>query len=178
MIKLYFNFGQMPRPSSCDKDALTKVILAARDAIVGGQDITHPSGRIWTDRSKQLGGKMSPKGLYTYVKMNRHNIWEQLGLTNAEEAHEESDNSDLDLDSPPETHNSTEFELTIPYDEWTQKFLDEAVYKDTQSHERSYTVFRRGMWTHALNKKIWETIKSPCTLCFKRAKVYPNSLLR
>ena len=137
---------------------------------MGERDIAWPSHKIWTDLSKQLGGRISAKALYTFVKMDRHNIQEKLGLTN--EAHEESQTSDVDLDS-----TTIGFQLTIPFQEWTEQFVEETVYKSTeaQSNERHYTILKRGSWTHTLNQKIWSSIKCPCTLSFKRAKVHPYS---
>ena len=46
------------------------------------------------------------------------------------------------------------------------------------SNKRQYTVLKRGAWSHSLNKNIWEAIKCPCTIAFKRAKVYPHGILK
>lgn len=153
-------------------DEVIKLILAARDAIVRGQSISCLSEKVWTELSQQLGGKMSPKCFYTFVKLNRHNCWQILGIE-----------ADEDRESPNDDSHSTQktcdinFELTIPYQEWTEIWQEEAVYKDRSapSNERSYTILKRGNWSHVLNEKIWNMTKLPCTISFKRAKVYPRS---
>lgn len=54
------------------------------------------------------------------------------------------------------------------------------MYNDTSgpSNKREHIVLKRGVWTHSLNKKIWEASKCPCTIAFKRGKVYPHGILK
>ena len=46
----------------------------------------------------------------------------------------------------------------------------------SHSEDGEYTILKRGTWAHVLNEEIWRKVKSSCTLCFKRAKVYPNTI--
>ena len=133
---------------------------------------------VWKQLSDLLRGEMSPKNMYTFVKLNRHNCWETLEIKNEES--EEPDCTDTEpeyiSDDPDENPHNTDFQMTISYDEWATVWKEEVEYSNTSGQTRQYTILKRGTWTHLLNQKIWESTKSPCTITFKRAKVYPNSL--
>ena len=162
----------MPRIPSCGHDEVTQIILAAKDHILHGQDIVPPSDAIWTNLSEKLGGRMTPKAVYTFTKMNRHDIGEKLGLQ-IDEHPEEFPSSD-------DFHSDTiVLQLQIHFQEWKEQFLEEALYQcsETQSNERRYSILKPS-WTRLLSEKIWKAKKSECTLSFKRAKVHPNSASR
>ena len=116
---------------------------------------------------------MTPKAVYTFTKMNRHDIGEKLGLQ-IDEHPEESPSSD-------DFHSDTiVLQLQIHFQEWKEQFLEEALYQcsETQTKKRYYTILKPGTWTRLQNENIWNATKSRCTLSFKRAKVHPNSASR
>ena len=168
----------MPRPSAWDKEEVINVLKAAKHSVVTEHGIAGPTNTVWKQLSDLLRGEMSPKNMYTFVKLNRHNCWETLEIKNEES--EEPDCTDTEpeyiSDDPDENPHNTDFQMTISYDEWATVWKEEVEYSNTNGQTRQYTILKRGTWTHLLNQNIWESTKSPCTITFKRAKVYPNSL--
>lgn len=181
----------MPRKPSCESDDIIKVISAAKEQIIIGQNIAVPSKKVWADLSQQLDNKVSAKNLYTFVKTNRHNIWQILELcainTNVQDQDpnpDSSQESSADLHSPEskaDTHQQrqcydVEFEVSLSHQRWTEIWPEKVAYNDKSLNacKREYTILKRGAWTHVLYEEIWKNIKTSCTLRFRRAIFFPN----
>ena len=66
-------FFQMPgRVPACSTDDVIKVIIDAKEVVLKGECVAVPTENVWTELSLQLGEEMTPKSLYTFVKMNKH----------------------------------------------------------------------------------------------------------
>lgn len=170
----------MPKKPAVDRDSIFTVLCSAKDAIVQNGNITTPNQSIWTQLSKQLDNKITAKALYTFVKLNRHNIWTALGCTH-ESDHEtsgSSDDADFEPGSlSPRAKDSWSFELKVPFQKWIE-FMPETVNykaKFCKTPKREYTILKPGMWTHVIHHQIWQEVKCSCTFVFKRAKVYPSA---
>lgn len=163
----------MPRKPSVDKVSIFAVLCNSKEAIVQNGKIATPAASVWKELSQQLEDKMSAKALYTFVKLNRHNIWSALEISDQES------NSEGELDShciSPGQENCQAFELEVPFEDWV-KFIPEKVeYNDkfSPTQKREYTILKPGTWTHIINDLIWKKIKNTCTLVFRRAKVHPT----
>lgn len=89
----------MLRKPACESDDIN-VISAAKEQIIVGQNIAVLSEKVWADLSQQLNNKVSAKNLYTFVKTNRHNIWQILELcTNNTNVQDQGPNTDSSQES-------------------------------------------------------------------------------
>ncbi len=100
-----FCLCQMPKKPAVDRDSIFTVLCSSKEAIVRNGNIATPNQSIWTELCKQLDNKITAKALYTFVKLNRHNIWNALGFTQ-ESDHETSGSSD-DTDFEPGSLSSS-----------------------------------------------------------------------
>lgn len=169
----------MPRPPACTNHEIVHALSEAKDRIYNGHFIEGPTHPVWNDLREQLQMKMSSKSIYTYVKLNRHNCWETIGLkiNDSNSTDQEHINEDIEEDNNDtrQTEN-LHFKLDIPIEDWRTQWTEEVEYNDKERHVRNYTILKRGAWCNALNDKIWDTTKCPCTLTFKRGKVNPESV--
>lgn len=199
-MTLYFPLHQMPRPPQYDRDEVIQVFTTARDRIIYDEKIVGPTDPVWADLSKQLGGTVKPKTLYTIVKLNRHDSWKILGIHSENNGSDESTDEVQEIQSNENVENDLEAEsvdssdekkhtgirneidikLEITHQEWNDDWVEHVMYNDSfqSSQKREHLVLKRGVWTHSLNKKIWEASKCPCTIAFKRGKIYPNGILK
>lgn len=151
----------MVRKPSVDKVSIFPILCNSKEAIVQNGKIATPAAPVWKELSQQLENKMSAKALYTFVKLNRHNIWSALEITD-QESNLES-NSEGELDSrciSPGQENCQAFELEVPFEDWV-KFIPEKVkYNDkfSPSQKREYTILKPGTWTHIINDLVWKKI--------------------
>lgn len=117
------------------------------EAIVQNGKIATPAAPVWKELSQQLENKMSAKALYTFVKLNRHNIWSALEITD-QESNLES-NSEGELDSrciSPGQENCQAFELEVPFEDWV-KFIPEKVkYNDKFSPSQKKGIHNFEAW--------------------------------
>ncbi|XP_060748439.1 chromobox protein homolog 1a isoform X2 [Tachysurus vachellii] len=170
----------MPKKPSVDRDSIFTVLCSAKDAIVQNGNIATPNQSIWTELSKQLQNKITAKALYTFVKLNRHNIWTALGISH-ESDHEtsgSSDDADFEPGSlSPRPKDSWTFDLEVPFQKWIEFMPETVKYKNKLSvtQKMDYTILKHGIWTHVINHQIWQDVKCFCTFAFKRAKVYPSA---
>ena len=122
----------MPRPSAWDKEEVINVLKAAKHSVVTEHGIAGPTNTVWKQLSDLLRGEMSPKNMYTFVKLNRH-CWETLEIKNEES--EEPDCTDTEpeyiSDDPDENPHNTDFQMTISYDEWATVWKEEVEYSNT-----------------------------------------------
>lgn len=122
-----FNFAwQMPKKSVVDKITVFEVLCASKEAVIKNGNISTPSDDIWQNLCKQLGEKMTPKALYTFVKSNRHNVWAALDYSN-EKSVTDTDSSDNDNDfepssSPLKKKRLQDFQCGAPI--WTVETYD------------------------------------------------------
>lgn len=164
----------MPKKAAVDKDAILEVLCSSKEAILKNGNIATPNASVWTELSEHLENKISAKALYTFVKLNRHNVWSVLGFSDPET----NDDTDSETGSlSPGLKASDAFQLEIPFEKWKEFVPENIEYKDKYSptQKRDYTVLKPGSWTHIVNDQIWKAIKSTCTFVFKRAKVYPSA---
>lgn len=188
-MTLYFPLHQMPRPPQYDRDEVIQVFTTARDRIIYDEKIVGPTDPVWADLSKQLGGTVKPKTLYTIVKLNRHDSWKILGIHSENNGSDESTDEVQEIQSNENVENDLEAEsvdssdekkhtgirneidikLEITHQEWNDDWVEHVMYNDSfqSSQKREHLVLKRGVWTHSLNKKIWEASKCPCTIAFK-----------
>ncbi len=171
----------MPKKPAVDRDCIFTVLCSTKEAIVKNGNIATPNQSIWTELSKELENKITAKALYTFVKLNRHNIWTALGFTHEsdnETSGSSDDTGDFEPGSlSPRPKDCWTFDLEVPFQEWIEFMPETVQYKNkiSKTQKREYTILKPGIWTHVINHHIWQEVKSPCTFTFKRAKVYPSA---
>lgn len=170
----------MPKKSVVDKIAVFEVLRASKEAVIKNGKVSTPSDDIWQNLCKQLGEKMTPKALYTFVKLNRHNVWAALDYSD-EERLTDTDSSDNDNDfeqssSPFQNKDCKTFNVELPFEQWIHMIPHKVTYKKNTFKKREYTILKPGTWTHVVNQGIWKEVTSTCTITFKRAKVYPRTV--
>lgn len=170
----------MPKKSLVPQTAIIEVLCASKNTVIRNGNIATPSDGIWAELSKQLGEKLTPKALYTFVKLNRHNILATLGYNNEKNMSEtDSSESDTPFDQSMSTlqnKGNKTFNVELPFEQWMHMIPERVTYKKDMFRKRAYTILKRGTWTHIVNQGIWNEIKSSCTFIFKRAKVYPDQV--
>lgn len=60
----------MPKKSVVNKTAVLEVLGASKEAVKKKRNISTPSVEIWQNLCKELGEKMTPIAVYTFVKLN------------------------------------------------------------------------------------------------------------
>ncbi|KAF5904350.1 NOF-FB transposable element, partial [Clarias magur] len=164
----------MPKKAAVEKDAILKVLCSSKEAILINGNIATPAANVWTELSEQLEYKISAKALYTFDKLNRHNVWSVIGFSDPKT----NEDTDSETDSlSPGLKVSHAFQLEVPFEKWKEFVPEDIQYKDKYSptQKREYTVLKPGSWTHIVNDQIWKRVKSNCTFVFKRAKVHPSA---
>lgn len=74
-----------------------------------------------TELNEQLGNKIYSKALYTFVKLNRHNIWSVLGFGHHASDPETSNDTDSESGSLfPGLNDYHAFEIEVPFDKWNE----------------------------------------------------------
>ncbi len=119
----------MPKKPAVDRDCIFTVLCSSKEAIVKNGNIATPNQSIWTELSKQLENKITANALYTFVKLNRHNIWTALGFTHESdnESNGSSDDTDFEPGSlSPRPKDCWTFDLEVPFQKWIE-FMPETV---------------------------------------------------
>ncbi len=170
----------MPKKPAVDRDCIFTVLCSSKEAIVKNGNIATPNQSIWTELSKQLENKITAKALYTFVKLNRHNIWTALGFTHESDNETSGSSDDTDFEPgslSPRPKDCWTFDLEVPFQKWIECMPETVQYKNkiSKTQKREYSILKPGIWTHVINHHIWQEVKSPCTFAFKRAKVYPSA---
>lgn len=122
----------MPKKSGVDTLAVLDLLSTSKEALIIDGKIANPTHQIWTELSNQLDQKISAKGLYTFVKLDRHNSWSILGLNSQSSESEATDEGEVvhccgDGDSDAAVSSAEQsFQLTVPFEEWV-KFMPQSV---------------------------------------------------
>ncbi len=165
-----FCLCQMPKKPAVDRDSIFTVLCSSKEAIVRNGNIATPNQSIWTELCKQLDNKITAKALYTFVKLNRHNIWNALGFTQ-ESDHETSGSSD-DTDFEPGSLSSSPkdcctFDFEVPFQKWIEFMPETVTYKNKFSKtKKRNTQFWSWYLDACDNHHIWQEVKCPCTFAF------------
>ena len=178
----------MPRRKTVDTDALKEVILKFKSDIVKENgNIALKSDEIWNRISRDLEGKLTPVAVYTIIKKNRYDIWDLLKLkwdtafkenvtTYKDESNKESnENSEV---SSNDFEAYVKFECKVSFEEFSS-MVKKNVYKCSDKSRknkfRNYLTLKEG-WTHKINDIVIKHTTFPCTLAFKRVKIYSEGI--
>ncbi len=108
----------MPKKPAVHRDCIFTVLCSSKEAIVKNGNIATPNQSIWTELSKQLENKITAKALYTFVKLNRHNIWTALGFTHESDNETSGSSDDTDFEPgslSPRPKDCWTFDLEVPF---------------------------------------------------------------
>lgn len=140
-----------------------------------------PSSEIYKDVSNDFenktGKKLSPKYIYTMLQGDRYNVWKRFLNYHGIEQHSISM---LDV-SESTLHDSCnnekiELKLILPFKTWLAMSPEEVKYADKELSERTYNVLFRRVWTDVLFEQLWQQIRIPCALSFKRCKMSDSGI--
>jgi hypothetical protein len=143
--------------------------------------IVGPSHFIWTTIKNDLNNEISEKSLYTLVKCNRNNFLCLLGIEASPEAEDVCKDIEYDFhentDSDDFLNNIDEeikFNMTLSVEEWNSLQTSDVMYKRKHFLSRTYSVLKPGVWADIMHSHFWEQTKFPCSISYKRAKIYEN----
>lgn len=141
-----------------------------------------PSHQIFTIISETLTAKevcTTAKHIYTILKNDRSGMYSAVLQTfqiNNKDINDDSKNSSLnitDFNNSSTNKNETvkNFKLLISEEKWLSMKPIRQTYR---RHGRNYVTLQPGKWTDVFAEKIWQQIKLPCAISFKRSKVFTN----
>lgn len=121
----------MPKKPLVEKHDLENAFLAYRSEITDAEDrINPPTCSIWKEISNYLKNIYTAKYLYVYVKQNRGNIWEKLGIEKKnktsrldfcnlkDESFQDKTNLSNKSTSASDEDSQIEFSITLSSEEW------------------------------------------------------------
>ncbi len=104
---------------------------------------------IWTELSKQLENKITAKALYTFVKLNRHNIWTALGFTHESDNETSGSSDDTDFEPgslSPRPKDCWTFDLEVPFQKWIEFMPETVQYKNKISKTQKKGIHNIEAW--------------------------------
>jgi len=181
-----FNSITMPRKMKIPINTIADVVKKYLGTIFKEYSvIVGPSHIIWTTIKNDLKNEISEKSLYTLVKCNRNNFLSLLGIESSPKAedfckdinsdfHENSDfNKDSDSDDfLDKTEKEMKFNMTLSVTEWNSLLTSDVMYKRKHFLSRTYSILKPGVWADIMHSHFWEQTKFPCSVTYKRAKIY------
>src|SRR5277367_6592843 len=82
----------MPRLPTVRPETAIACLKKHKHEIISGGKIAVPTNEIWTTIAKEISGddesstsRINPKTLYTLVRNNRYNVWEEIGYSEDQE---------------------------------------------------------------------------------------------
>jgi len=163
---------------------LLNIILSQKYKILSdssGKPVA-PSSKIYEELSNdfknETGKQLSPKYIYTILQGNRYEVWNKfLNYHNIEKL----SMSILNISEESTLHDSynnekIELHLILPFKTWLTMSPEEVEYSDKKLSERSYNVLFRRIWTDVLYEQLWQQIRIPCALPFKRCKMSDSGI--
>jgi len=136
--------------------------------------IVPPSSNLYKQLSAALNKTISPKYIYTILKLNRYNVYKDLLLFRNIEIEENKSNiTKTTIDTTIDTlNNSRTIFFSINVTDIWPKMSDERVkYNFKNRGKRNIRVLRRHTWTSILYKRLYDETKLLCALSFKCAKI-------
>ena len=165
------------RKSVIDKKELLNVIKTRKAELFTEEgELYGPSHACWKNIVSHLSFPITPKYAYVAVKQKRFGIFDSLdGDCNAEnvaDVSNEDESSSVDEEEKPE---KSTFSVTIPLEKWNELREDAVLYhsSDRSSLKKTYAVLKSG-WTSVVQELIFAETKTPCSIAFKRCKIYPH----
>ncbi len=167
----------MPRICTVPTEVIIEALRRNIDSLKDSEgNIFGPTFEIWKNIAEKLG--TSSKNVYTFMKLNRHNVWEQIGMpeeisgtvewTAGESA------GDVSIEEVSEEEGSSEsvvgnekmasgFYITLSPDEWNSIKPHEKIYRrsDGKAKRRRYLALKAREWTRILSKKLWDVGHEP-----------------
>lgn len=149
------------------------------------------SSKVWTDMSLATSGRWTRDSVITNVCENRRFIVSTAcanqGIeyclkkrkfepedSTLNDTNKLNDTDDEGFDLEKESAGLETMKIYIPIAQWkSMQDFDPVKYGD-----RNYSILRRGVWSHELNRMISNQLHLPCGFVFKNCKIYtsPNSL--
>lgn len=115
---------------------------------------------VWEKLSKELGGNVLPKSLYTHMLQDRNGLQTKLkslffGIDDGINENKKPNNINVDSDLSLTNNtillkNDEEFKISIPYDTYRKIRPEQKVYKDGGKY-RNYSVIKPHEWTDVIN---------------------------
>lgn len=84
--------------------------------------------------------------------------------------HEDSDSDEI-LDK---REKELKFNMTLSAEEWNSLLTRYVMYKRKNFLSRSYSILKSDIWADIMHSHFWEQTKFPCSVSYKRAKIYQN----
>lgn len=167
------------RKSQINIQELLEVLKAQKEELFRDNGELHgPTNKCWQNVAVKLNCFMQPKYAYIFVKQNRHNALDVL--QNDESKLETSmsdmvsDENDTASDEEP-SPDKLVFSITLAPEKWNElQELNPVEYRSSDRHslKKKYTILKPG-WTSVINHSIFKETKMPCSISFKRCKMYP-----
>ncbi|MBW0512285.1 hypothetical protein O181_052000 [Austropuccinia psidii MF-1] len=64
--------------------------------------------------------------------------------------------------------------MTLSAEEWNSLQTNDVMYKRKHFLSRTYSILKPGAWADIMHSHFWEQTKFPCSISYKRAKIYDN----
>lgn len=165
-------------------DPQTMYTIVSQHNIFNDEGSLLPSNNcVWEKLSKELGGNVLPKSLYTHMLQDRNGLQTKLkslffGIDDGINENKKPNNINVDSDLSLTNNtillkNDEEFKISIPYDTYRKIRPEQKVYKDGGKY-RNYSVIKPHEWTDVINDTLLKTHKLPCNFIYKRVKVYTD----
>ncbi len=144
-----------------------------------------PSHSCWMKISEDINHIAKPKYIYTILIENRHNILSHLSIKLNEFQREDTivnscSPSNTSTSSISSFTNFSDFQINLCAEEWAkmydpEKCINTCLRKDRLGNTRNYYILQPFVWASIIDSHIYQELKIPCCITYKRAKVFPAS---
>jgi len=137
--------------------------------------VVRKKNEVWKRLSAKIRNikEISSDYLYTIVIQNRYDTNTVIGIdeSNSELCDEnEIINTDLDESSDNSNTNKMSFNFILTSSEWKDISPESVLYSD----KRTYSVLKRNVWTHIINKHFWNHTRLQYRLKYSGGRVYTS----
>lgn len=137
--------------------------------------MAYPTNKSMQNLCKQLGEKMTWKALYTFVKLNRHNVCAALDysdekrVTDTDSSDNVNDNAFEPSSSPFQIKYYKTFNVELPFEQ-IHMIPDKVTYKTNTFKQGECTILKPGTWTNMYKRTLWRQTAAPCVESIRSSK--------
>lgn len=154
------------RPPSIDNILIAECVLKHKDRIICNNEenwIVKEANSVWESINKNLGYKIKPGTVYSYIANNRFDLKTLLlGENPTVKSNNDTATTASDLDSDEENKSDFIFTLTFGKAEFDALIIQASInYKDEKGKNRNriINVLKPGEWTEIIAKKIYHDFR-------------------
>ncbi|KAG5868069.1 hypothetical protein JTB14_020742 [Gonioctena quinquepunctata] len=155
------------RPASINNDQIVNAILKQKNKVIVDNSIVSKTNIIWITISEDLGNKIKPSSLHSYVTNDRYSLRKiLLGLNDNDISKVSTDdtlNSSSSFLEPVENSNFV-FTLTFGKSEFEELLIETSrQYRDRKGNKRMriVNILQPQIWTEIMSKKIYDEFRIP-----------------